>query len=74
MAGRGLERVWTGEVAAAAAVAAAAVANFTLALLMAPDGDYQVFKTLAPPGPLSACDGDAILFWHLLLVTLALRI
>ena len=60
MAGKGLERVWTEEVVAAAAVAAAAIANFTLALLMAPDGDYQVFKTLASPGPLSACNIDAI--------------
>ena len=32
MAGKGIERVLTGEVAAAAAVAATAIANLTLAL------------------------------------------
>ena len=47
---------------AAVTVAAVAMANLTFAFLMAPDGELSGVSTLAPPGPLSACDLDAILF------------
>ena len=48
---------------AAVTVAAIVIAKIShLLFLMAPDGGLSGVSTLAPPGQLSACDLDVILF------------